>query len=55
MPFSQLLRDQGRDEQGRFKQSVDVGRSLSGDKRHKAKTVTKPGEGEKGDHRSATH
>jgi hypothetical protein len=40
-----------RDEQGRFKESVDVGRSLSADKRHKAKTIAKPGEGDKGDHK----
>lgn len=42
-----------RDEKGQFKESVDVGRSLSADKRHKAKTVAKPGEGDKGDHRLA--
>jgi hypothetical protein len=42
-----------RDEKGQFKESVDVGRSLSADKRHKAKTVAKPGEGDKGDHRPA--
>jgi hypothetical protein len=44
-----------RDEKGRFKESVDVGRSLSADKRQKAKTVAKPGEGDKGDHRPAKH
>ncbi|MEV4606824.1 hypothetical protein MRBLMR1_001786 [Neorhizobium sp. LMR1-1-1.1] len=44
-----------RDEKGRFKGSVDVGRSLSADKRQKAKTVAKPGEGDKGDHRPAKH
>lgn len=44
-----------RDEQGQFKESVDVGRSLSADKRHKAKTVAKPGEGDKGDHRPSKH
>lgn len=44
-----------RDEKGQFKESVDVGRSLSADKRQKAKTVTKPGEGDKGDHRPAKH
>ncbi|MBB2687848.1 hypothetical protein [Rhizobium mongolense] len=41
-----------RDEKGQFKESVDVGRSLSADKRHKAKHDAKPGEGDKGDHRS---
>lgn len=40
-----------RDENGRFKESVDVGRSLAADKRHKSKHDAKPGEGDKGDHR----
>ncbi|GGG06720.1 MULTISPECIES: hypothetical protein [Rhizobium] len=44
-----------RDEKGQFKESVDVGRSLSADKRQKAKTVAKSGEGDKGDHRPAKH
>ncbi|WP_313607094.1 hypothetical protein [Rhizobium sp.] len=44
-----------RNEKGQFKGSVDVGRSLSADKRRKAKTVAKPGEGDKGDHRPAKH
>ncbi|MBB4351711.1 hypothetical protein [Aliirhizobium cellulosilyticum] len=44
-----------RDEKGQFKESVDVGRSLSADKRQKAKTVAKPGEGDMGDHRPAKH
>ncbi|MEX2692081.1 hypothetical protein [Rhizobium mongolense] len=44
-----------RDEQGQFKESVDVGRSLSADKRQKAKAVAKPGEGDKGDHRTSKH
>jgi hypothetical protein len=39
-----------RDKQGRFKESTDVGRSLSADKRHKSKTEAKPGEGDRGDH-----
>ncbi|WP_064713492.1 hypothetical protein [Rhizobium bangladeshense] len=38
-----------RDEEGRFEESVDVGRSLSADKRHNAKNDAKPGEGDKGD------
>jgi hypothetical protein len=38
-----------RDEKGRFKEVVDVGKSLSQDRRRKAKTVAKPGEGDKGD------
>jgi hypothetical protein len=41
-----------RDTQGQFKQSVDVGRSLSADKRHNAEHEAKPGEGDKGDHKS---
>lgn len=41
-----------RDEDGRFKESVDVGRSLSADKRHKAESDAKPGEGDRGDHRT---
>lgn len=38
-----------RDEQGRFKESDDVSRSLSQDVRRKAKTVAKPGQGDRGD------
>lgn len=41
-----------RDEDGKFKESVDVGRSLSIDKRHNAKNDAKPGEGDRGDHRA---
>ncbi|MGC4411047.1 hypothetical protein D4A92_23605 (plasmid) [Rhizobium rosettiformans] len=41
-----------RDEDGKFKESVDVGRSLSADKRQKAKSDAKPGEGDRGDHRT---
>lgn len=41
-----------RDEEGKFKESVDVGRSLSADKRQKAKTKAKPVEGDRGDQRS---
>lgn len=40
-----------RDEDGKFKESVDVGRSLSADKRHKAKSDAKTGEGDRGDHK----
>ncbi|MBB4229843.1 hypothetical protein [Rhizobium mongolense] len=39
-----------RDEDGRFKESVDVGKSLAADRRTKAKTKAKMGEGDKGDH-----
>jgi hypothetical protein len=38
-----------RDEQGRFKESDDVGRSLSQDIRRKAKTTVQSGSGDKGD------
>ena len=38
-----------RDEGGRFDESDDVGRSLASDRRTKAKTVAKKGEGDKGD------
>jgi hypothetical protein len=42
-----------RDEQGQFKESDDVGRSLAQDRRRKAKTVAKSGQGDKGDHKKA--
>lgn len=38
-----------RDEKGQFKESVDVSRSLSADRRHKAKNEAKPGEGDRDD------
>ncbi|THV12412.1 hypothetical protein [Rhizobium rhizophilum] len=41
-----------RDEDGKFKESVDVGRSLSADKRQEAINDAKPGEGDRGDHRA---
>jgi len=34
-----------------FKEVEDVGRSLTADRRRKAKTVAKPGQGDKGDRR----
>jgi hypothetical protein len=40
-----------RGERGRFKESDDVGRSLAADRRTKAKTVAKSGQGDKGDRR----
>ena len=40
-----------RDEHGRFKEVEDVGRSLTQDRRRKAKTEAKPGQGDKGDRR----
>jgi hypothetical protein len=38
-----------RDEQGQFKESDDVGRSLSKDVQRKAKSKVQPGQGDKGD------
>lgn len=38
-----------RDAQGKFTESDDLGRSLSRDVRKKAKTETKPGQGDRGD------
>ena len=38
-----------RDPKGQFKESDDVGRSLAADRRKKAKTAVKPGQGDKGD------
>jgi hypothetical protein len=38
-----------RDEKGQFKESDDQGRSLTQDVKKSAKTVSKPGQGDKGD------
>jgi hypothetical protein len=38
-----------RDEQGRFDEVVDVGRSLAQDQRKDAETVAKKGQGDRGD------
>ncbi len=38
-----------RDGEGKFKEVDDVGRSLSADRKRKAKTVAKPGQGDRGD------
>jgi hypothetical protein len=38
-----------RDGGGQFKESDDVGRSLSADRRRHAKTAAKPGQGDRGD------
>jgi hypothetical protein len=38
-----------RDDQGRFKESTDVGRSLAADRRNNAADTTKPGQGDRGD------
>lgn len=42
-----------RDEKGRIKESDDVSRSLSQDRRRKAKTAAKAGQGDRGDRKSA--
>jgi len=41
-----------RDENGRFKESDDVGRSLAQDVRTKAKTAAKSGQGDRGDRKT---
>jgi hypothetical protein len=38
-----------RDAQGRFNEMDDVSRSLSQDRKRQAKTVAKPGQGDRGD------
>ena len=38
-----------RDEEGRFKESVDVGRSLAADQRQHSEHKAKPGQGDRGD------
>jgi hypothetical protein len=42
-----------RDAAGRIKESDDVSRSLSQDRRRKAKTAAKPGQGDRGDRKPA--
>ena len=41
-----------RDEQGRFSEVEDVGRSLSQDRQREAKSTSKPGHGDRGDRKS---
>jgi hypothetical protein len=38
-----------READGRFGEQVDVGKSLAADRRTQAKTVAKPGQGDRGD------
>jgi hypothetical protein len=38
-----------RDEKGRFEDVVDVGKSLSQDRKRQAKHAAKPGQGDRGD------
>lgn len=41
-----------RDENGRFGEQVDVGKSLASDQRTRAKTASKPGQGDRGDRKA---
>lgn len=41
-----------RDDDGRFRESDDVGRSLAGDRRQPAANESKPGQGDRGDRRA---
>jgi hypothetical protein len=41
-----------RDEKGRFSEVVDAGRSMAQDRKRHAKTVSKPGYGDRGDRKS---
>ena len=43
-----------RDAAGRIKESDDVSRSLSQDRRRKAKKAAKPGQGDRGDRKTAS-
>jgi hypothetical protein len=38
-----------RNKKGQFKEEVNVGRSLAADRRRKAKSKVKPGQGDRGD------
>ena len=55
MPKRELIAPKGdkrfvrRDEQGRFDESDDAGRSLASDVRQHAKTKAKSGQGDRGD------
>ena len=42
-----------RDDEGKFEESDDVGRSLSQDRKREAQTESKPGQGDKGDRSSS--
>ena len=41
-----------RDDQGRFSEQADVGKSSAADQRRQAKTVAKPGYGDQGDRKA---
>ena len=60
MPAKRELINTGKDKRfvrrgktGKFKESDDVGRSLSSDRRTKAKTAARSGQGDKGDRKPA--
>lgn len=40
-----------RDENGRFSEQVDVGKSSASDQKRQAKTEARPGQGDRGDRR----
>jgi hypothetical protein len=42
-----------RDEEGKFKESDDVGRSLSQDQKRDARTESEPGQGDRGDRKTS--
>ena len=42
-----------RDDKGQFKDVSDVGKSLAADRRTKAKTAVKKGDGDRGDRRKS--
>ncbi len=42
-----------RDDQGQFRESDDVGKSISQDMKRKAKTETKSGHGDRGDRKGS--
>lgn len=43
-----------RDEEGKFTESDDVGRSLSQDQKRQAKTESESGQGDRGDRKTST-
>jgi hypothetical protein len=42
-----------RDEEGKFTESVDVGRSLSQDRKREAENEAEPGQGDRGDRKAS--
>lgn len=40
-----------RDDEGRFDEQVDVGKASAQDQKRQTKTVSRPGQGDKGDRR----